>query len=244
MQMTNLLVILFFLPFTSTTFDRHFPLASLSVPEIDRRTINLVIWAGPYAAEASIPALLTVMDRVKNKSLLPDYVDVRWDVEKVLVNYHRAECTSRSRVEQHRQWLRQLSTLVSHSSLRVGNILIQHSTNRSMALLGRLILIVCWNLYYKMIPGLFHLAQLLGHYNIPVMPHSCVGSVLATDRDRFPTLSRVAFTSEALGRGVHHLVEHFGWKQVAVLGGDTKHGFIRLAALGVQTYLKSHDIQV
>ena len=45
------------------------------------------------------------------------------------------------------------------------------------------------------------MAQILSYYNIPVMPHSAVGSDLTEDRERFPTLSRVAFTSASMAQG-------------------------------------------
>ena len=51
--------------------------------------------------------------------------------------------------------------------------------------------------------GLYNAAKMLAWYNIPVMPHSAVGGDLAErcTEDMFPTLSRVAYTSDSMAKG-------------------------------------------
>jgi len=94
------------------------------------------------------------------------------------------------------------------------------------------------------------------------MPHSCVGSALAEGRERFPTLSRVAFTSASMARGwrvlrviastleytplgLNKFVSHFGWRQVAVVCGETlTTGLTYYACQGAQTLFEEDGIRV
>ena len=96
----------------------------------------------------------------------------------------------------------------SYTTICVTSKRLFHRIAIFMVLLDRTTLIVCFIIcvsnFIKIseYSGLVHVARLLGWYNIPVMPHSSVGSALANDRYRFPTMSRVAFTSAAMAQGL------------------------------------------
>lgn len=65
--------------------------------------------------------------------------------------------------------------------------------------------------------------HVLGELGIPQVSHSS-SSVALSDRDEFPTFSRVVPPDDEQAEYLARLAAHFGWKQVAVLHSTTSYG--------------------
>ena len=69
---------------------------------------------------------------------------------------------------------------------------------------------------------------------------------MSVDRQRFPTLSRVAFGSNAVLTGVLKFIQQFGWKQVAVIRAASDSGYneAKYAFIASVQLLEKNNIKI